>query len=263
MTCPSRRSPIADRRLPIAFHRRRRAGLTVLELVSALALFVIILGMLFVALNGATDIWSHDAAQSKGLQAMRRVQELMADDLTCAVGAPRTDESDKPWFIIDYPAARTNQCGLYFVKALSPRQVTGDNMRSLELVGYLLATDTNVLYRYTASVSLNTDVGDQLSTFFQSTYGDPASQTNARALSACITTFGVVACTNKPPATAFNLPGAYDNTPGQRVSLYSLPDFVDIGIAYTNRNDSAKGDVPVYYLTRRVAFPTAPASRSP
>jgi len=241
--------------------QRRQAGLTVLELVSALSLFVIILGMLFIAVNGASDIWSHSGTQNKGQQNIRRVLEKLGDDLACAMGQPMTDTSDKPWFVIDYPTARTNQCGLYFVKSVSPTEVSGANMRSLELVGYVLATETNVLSRYTAPVSLNTEVGEQLKIFHTS--HSPNSSSVSNVLSTLVTTFGIVACTNTPPARVTNPPGAYDNSPGKRVELYSLPDFVDIGIAYTNRDDTAKGDTHINYMTRRVTLPAAPASRQP
>ena len=261
MIFPFRQKPVAGCRLPVVFHRRRQTGLTVLELVSALSLFVIILGMLFIAINGASDIWSHSTTQNKGQQSMRRILEKMGDDLDCAVGQPMTDASDKPWFVLDYPSARTNQCGLYFVKSVSPAEVSGENLRSLELVAYVLATESNVLSRYTAAVSLNTAVGEQLDTFYTS--HSPNSTIVSNILTTLVTTFGVIACTNTPPATAFNLPGYYDNSPGKRVELYSLPDFVDIGIAYTNRDDTAKGYTRINYMTRRVTFPTAPASRLP
>jgi type II secretory pathway component PulJ len=260
-----RQKPIADCRLPIAFRHRRQTGLTVLELVSALSLFVIILGMLFIAVNGASDIWSHSSTQNKSQQSMRRVMEKLGDDLACAMGQPMTDTSDKPWFVLDYPSARTNQCGLYFVKSVSPAEVSGENMRSLELVAYVLATETNVLSRYTAPVSLNTDantdVGEQLNTFYTSHRPDSTIVSNV--LSTLVTTFGVIACTNTPPARSTNPAGSYDNSPGRTVKLYSLPDFVDIGLAYTNRDDTTKGYTHINYMTRRVTFPAAPASRQP
>lgn len=239
--------------------KSRRSGLTVLELVSALSLFVIILGMLMIAVNGATDIWSHSASKSAGQTHARRALELMADDLACAIGQRPSDANEKPWFIIDYPS-QTNQCGLYFVKTLSPKEVQGENMRSLELVAYLLTTETNVLSRYTAPVSLQTDVSLQLDTFFQQCR-NTAPPTNV--LSVLVTAFGVTACTNAPPATLFREPEFYDNAPGRRVNLCSLPDFVDIGIAYTNRDDSSKSYTHTSYLSKRITFPAAPASRLP
>jgi len=256
-----RQKPTADCRLPIAFRPSRQSGLTALELVSALSLFVIILGMLFIAVNGASDIWSHSSTQNKSQQSMRRVMEKLGDDLVCAVGQPMADTSEKPWFVLDYPSVRPNQCGLYFVKSVSPAEVSGENLRSLELVAYVLATETNVLSRYTAPVSLNTDVGEQLNTFHISHRPDGTIVSNV--LSTLATEFLVIACTNTPPATGFNTPGFYDKSPGKTIKLYSLPDFVDIGLAYTNRDDTTKGYTHINYMTRRVTFPAAPASRQP
>jgi len=247
-----------------SFRRRsRRSGLTAIELVSALALFVIILGMLLITINGATDTWALSTSKNAGQSHVRRIVDMLADDLTSAVGERPTDDDVKPWFIIDYPASRTNQCGVYFVKALSPAETSakasGNAMRSLQLVAYVLATETNLLSRYTAPVTLNTTVGDQLSAFFNDHKTDGGSVSNV--LSTLVTTFGTTACTNTPPATAFNEPGYYDNTPGKRVGLRSLPDFVDIGIAYTNREDHAQSSPS--YMIRRVTLPAAQASRLP
>lgn len=261
MNSSFRKKLLADCRLPIAFRRRRQTGLTVLELVSSLALFVIILGLLLVALNAATDIWSRSSSKTRGQMQMRRVMEKLGDDLACSVGQRPDNLSDKPWFIIDYPVAQTNQCGLYFVKSVSPADVSGENMRSLELVAYVLATETNVLSRYTAPVSLNTEVGEQLDTF--QTFHRPDSTSVSNVLSTLVTTFGVIACTNTPAMDFSHSPGYYDNSPGKSVDLYSLPDFVDIGIAYTNRDDTTKGYTHINYLTRRVTLPSAPASRQP
>jgi type II secretory pathway component PulJ len=243
---------------------RSRSGLTVLELVSALALFVIILGTLLIAVNAANDIWSHSNNKNKGQLQMRRVMEMMTDDLTCAVGQRQAAAGDVPWFIIDYPRNATNQCALYFVKAVSPLEIPGGNKRSLELVGYRLTTVTNVLSRYTGPVSLNSDVGSQLATF-RTAIENLSSPTNV--LSALAVTFGITAYTNSPPAASFTPPESYNNAPGTRVNLYDIPDFVDIGIAYIdasqNRDDAANSYVKINYMTRRVTLPAAQASRLP
>lgn len=68
----------------------RNNGYTLIELVAALSLFVVILGVLMTILNSATDLWSASRSQKKDLSAALAITDLIADDLYQAV----TDNSE-------------------------------------------------------------------------------------------------------------------------------------------------------------------------
>lgn len=84
--------------------------MTMIELVAALALFVIILGSLLTIMNTATSLWSSSRSQQREQTAGLNALDLLADDLQQAVtdsGAFSNTFADvKPTFILD---ARTNQ----------------------------------------------------------------------------------------------------------------------------------------------------------
>jgi len=200
MNLSFRQKPIADCRLPIAFRPNRRSGLTALELVSALALFVIIFGMLLVALNAATENWTRSADKNRNLQKVRHAFDLIATDLTCAVAPPRADalaseasatlgSAQKPIFIAEQTV---KQVGLYFIKLCSPIELTGSKQLSLELVAY--SWTTNGLSRYTRSVRTETvsptatapDLYEQLNRFKNSVV---ATQPPTNILSSAIVGF--------------------------------------------------------------------------
>lgn len=85
---------------------RSRAGMTMLELVAALALFVIIFGILLIALNTATNLWSNSRAQRRELPTAQHIADIIADDLYQALtdNAPDTNAvstlSEYPSFIL-------------------------------------------------------------------------------------------------------------------------------------------------------------------
>lgn len=71
----------------------RRAGLTMIELMTALSLFVLIFGALMLALNSATRLWQSGTQQHEE-PLVQHALDLMVDDLHQALG--------------DYPTAFTN-----------------------------------------------------------------------------------------------------------------------------------------------------------
>jgi type II secretory pathway component PulJ len=62
--------------------------MTMIELVAALALFVVIFGILLLALNAATNLWDNSRAQRRELPAAEHIADLIADDLYQAVADP-------------------------------------------------------------------------------------------------------------------------------------------------------------------------------
>jgi len=59
--------------------------MTMIELVAALALFVVILGVLMTVLNSATDMWSNSRSQKREQTVAENITDLIADDLYQAV----------------------------------------------------------------------------------------------------------------------------------------------------------------------------------
>lgn len=82
----------------------RRSGMTMIELVSALMLFILILGGLTMALNKATTLWSPSHTKQKEQVTADLTLSLIEDDLKQAVTdnvpAINNDES-KPTFFVD------------------------------------------------------------------------------------------------------------------------------------------------------------------
>jgi len=86
-----------------------RSGMTMIELIAALALFVIVLGSLLTILNSATTLWSSSRSQQREQAAAQSLIDLLTDDLQNAVtdsGVPsNTLAVAMPTFILD---SRTN-----------------------------------------------------------------------------------------------------------------------------------------------------------
>jgi len=90
--------------------RPPRSGMTMIELVAALALFIIVLGSLLTILNSATSLWSSSRSQQREQAAAQSLIDLLTDDLQNAVtdsGVPtnNTPTAAKPTFVLD---SRTN-----------------------------------------------------------------------------------------------------------------------------------------------------------
>jgi len=81
--------PLRDRHSllpsPLRPLRGRNNAFTLIELVAALSLFVVILGILMTVLNSATDLWSASHSQKKEQTAALAITDLIADDLYQAV----------------------------------------------------------------------------------------------------------------------------------------------------------------------------------
>ncbi len=249
--------------------RSSRAGLTVLELVSALALMVIILGMLLVTLNTATDMWTHSADKNRARQKVRHALDQMATDLAGAFASSPSGTSStsgsaqEPLFIAE---GNDTQIGLYFIRTLSPAELTAAKQLSLELVAY--SWTTNGLSRYTRPVAAATppseppDLSAQLLAFKNAV---SLTRTPSNVLASAIVDF-------EPrlyqPLTTANAVSDTEQVPlalnNNTVNLDDLPDFVDLLVAYVNPADwTSAGFSATNYMTRRVTLPAAQASRLP
>ena len=250
----------------MTYRSTSRTGLTVLELVAALALFVIILGTLLIALNSATDTWKRSADKSRDQQKVRQALDMMATDLACAVTENMTNQ---PLFVASYPV--DDRYALYFVKVLSPGEVTSNSQLALELISYALTT--NGLSRYTQPVLANTsrgtppDIVTQLNRFRNAV---DSITIPSNILSSSIVFFlphlyrmqdaiNNTAYGKQPP----DPPQPTLNNIGTDIELNDLPDFVDIRIEYVYPDDWANGYCITNYMTRRITLPAAQASRLP
>ena len=271
LRCSHSSSIIHPSSFSVSFPRRnRRAGLTVLELVSALALFIIILGTLLVALNSATDTWTRSANRNRSQLKVRQALDLIATDLACAV-APQSQRSrissgasatpgtaQEPLFIAE---AKNTQIGLYFVRLLSPAELTDSKQLSLELVAYSLTT--NGLSRYTQPVSeYPPELSDQL-VFFKN--GVTSLLTPSNVLSSATVQFEprLYQPLRNTKVTTATQPVDPIDPVNSAINLADLPDFVDILVAYIDKEDWANSSGRTNYLTRRITLPAAQASRLP
>ncbi len=254
----------------------RRAGLTVLELVSALALFVIVLGTLMVALNSATDIWSHNTSKARVRHSVRNALDLLATDLAGAVaqvpaaqipapaaGTESSGPADEPFFIAENKA--NEQISLCFVRQRSPLEIREDRAISLELVAYRWTT--NGLSRHTQPVVspqhdlIQPPVSEQLSKFANAVADLPPG---SNVIAAAVVSF--VPLVYQPGRTAQlaseTQPLEPLNPAGERVVIADLPDFIDVHLACADRTAASAAAV-TNYLTRRITLPAAQASRLP
>lgn len=257
------------------FRRHDRcAGLTVLELVSALALFVIIIGLLMVALNAATDVWKLSSDKNSNLQKARRALDWIATDLASAV-APQTQKvrdganaltpgtATQPLFVEKGDA---NQVGLFFIRTLSPVERTEADQVSLEFVAYHWTT--NGLSRYTRPVKTETtrtnppDLAEQMRQFRTDFY---TVTTPSNILSSTIVGFEprLYQPLGETGSTIASKPAYIDPGSDGEINLADLPDFADIYIAYVNPDEGPLGYCTTNYLTRRVTLPASLASRLP
>ncbi len=91
--------------------RGRNHAFTLIELVAALSLFVVILGILMTVLNSATEMWSASRSQKKEQTAALAITDLIADDLYQAVAdnsVPTNSTANAPEyssFILETPPA--------------------------------------------------------------------------------------------------------------------------------------------------------------
>jgi len=154
--------PVNAQRPTLGLHPR--SGMTMIELIAALALFVIVLGSLLTILNSATSLWSSSRSQQREQAAAQNLIDLLTDDLQNAVtdsGVPsNTLTVAKPTFILD---SRTNAPAeevlimLQFARHASPhtlgRAPSGIPL-SLDAVFYTFVG--NALFRHVIPLSYPT-----------------------------------------------------------------------------------------------------------
>ena len=245
-----------------------RSGITVLELVSSMALFIIVLGTLMVAINTATDIWTRSADRNRAQQKVRQALDQIVNDLTSAIDPPVSGTSSTPGPSQPLFIAETNnvQISLSFIRALSPVELTNTTQVSLQLVAYSYCWASNSLSRYSRAVVAATppaappDLRLQFDNFRSYVAG---ITTPFNVLSSAIVHFEPLFY------QPLNDPAAPINSTQEPVSLdpsnlKGLPDFVDVLVGFVSQEDwTPSGYSATNYMTRRVNLLSAQASRLP
>jgi len=137
--------------------------MTMIELVAALALFVVILGSLLTVMDTATSLWSSSRSQQREQTTAENIAALVFDDLYEAVadnGVPTNSASApvQPTFILSSPPSNDapNQVVtvLAFARHASPRTYSeGNNARRLSLDAVFYTFYNNALFRHVIPLS--------------------------------------------------------------------------------------------------------------
>lgn len=162
----SARSTSRFRHVPATFSRRRhrtRAGLTMVELVAALGLFVLILGCLLTVMDTATSLWSSSRSQQTESANAETIAQIIDDDLCEAVtddGIPTNSASAgiTPAFILSSPPTNAApgdvRIVLGFARHASPRTYVADKSATrLSLDAVFYTCYQNALFRHTIPLS--------------------------------------------------------------------------------------------------------------
>lgn len=264
--------------------KRSRAGFTMIELVVALALFVVIFGILLLALNTATDLWHNSRAQRRELPSAEHIADLIADDLYQAVAdvGPLTNSSETlfpTFFMRNVPTnapAGTPYVVLAFPRSASPRtrDIGTDSQETrLALDAVFYTVFSNALYRLTFPIHTETDRSKSLGELFESGIAvaeasiryteSPPSFSVTRLADHAIPTFLV-----HFPSESF----------GETLTTNALPDMVDVSVHLFNNEDwsafqpiwNDTSDAAVLtrahlgtLISRRITLPQAGGSRLP
>ena len=166
MSFPRLRSPLLPSPLRPRSGRNNRDrthGMTLIELVASLSLFVVILGILMTILNSATDLWSASRNQKKDLSAALAITDLIADDLYQAVTDLSKVDDLYHSFFLDSPNITNIQPNvvtihLAFLRPASPRTRIPAGLRSgtrtsLDAVFY--TAYSHALFRHVIPVTLD------------------------------------------------------------------------------------------------------------
>lgn len=130
----------------------RESGMTMIELVSALILFILILGGLTLALNKATTLWSSSNSHQKDQETADLILKFIEDDLQHAVtdNAPDIDNNEAlPTFLVDSEQANAGEVKivLQFIRHRSYiSQLSNNKPPALDAVFYTYYD--NALFRH-------------------------------------------------------------------------------------------------------------------
>jgi hypothetical protein len=177
-----------------------RNGMTMVELVSALMIFIFILGALTMALNRATNLWSSSSTGQYEQEKGDFILALLADDLSQAVTdnalLRESENQPPPTFLCDADAvANAEECKiiLQFVRHPPYKSLVRDNKPpALEAVFYTYYKNT--LFRHAVALEYtNTDNQEHIGKLLE----EKAGEVNDKNLHDAI-----IAYTENYPSTA-------------------------------------------------------------
>ncbi len=242
-----------------------RSGMTMVELVAALALGVIIIGSLLTVLDSATNLWSSSRSQQREQIVADTLSGIIAADLWEAVtdnGTPTNSAVAKPTFYLDTPASNAApgevKIILGFVRTASPRTLaTGlDGSRRLSLDAVFYTVYDNALFRhvlplaYTASFAEPEPLGELLNVARQTVDNsaslhsdllaanrDPSHGVSAEWTCSLLAERLELGLTATLPAPyADGAPGS-ENTTVTALKAYVLPDSIDLAFCLYSEED--------------------------
>ena len=159
------RRPKLDAQRP-TLELSRRVGMTMIELVAALALFVLILGTLLTVMDTATSLWSSSRSQQTEQTKAENIADIIADDLYEAVtdnGVPTNSPSAdiEPTFLLSTPPTNSSPNSVIVVIGLvrhaSPRTYSdGNSANRLSLDAVFYTYYKNALFRHAIPLSYTT-----------------------------------------------------------------------------------------------------------
>ena len=130
-------------------HRARCSGLTLIELITALALFVLVFALLMTVLRFASHLWVPDQSDQQLQACGDTVMDILANDYYQAIAdrgvIPLSGKTNEPTFVLDCntntlsTAVEDARVVLYFARHASSKMLTDDPLRtSLDAVYYVL-----------------------------------------------------------------------------------------------------------------------------
>ncbi|MCL1919861.1 MAG: hypothetical protein FWG50_02100 [Kiritimatiellaeota bacterium] len=239
-----------------------------IELITALALFILIFVMLLTILRSANRLWSPDQSAAQLQARGDTVTDILANDFYQAVADNWNvrGQNDKPTFVVDCDtnalanAAGTPHLALYFARHASPRTplATGDPTQrlSLDAVFYVLYKDCLSRHAYPLFRAWDEDATETLGDLLEKELGkldgaivgiydwfadpikNPPPTEGLHSLLAERCEFAIVATITPDmlkdspyDASAMPLVGTY------QFEAYAVPDFLDVALMLYSEQD--------------------------
>lgn len=246
-------------------HPSSRSGMTMVELVAALALFVIILGSLLTVLDSATNLWSASRSQQREQLVADTVAGILAADLCEAVtdnGTPTNSTAVKPTFYLQTPASNAAPgevtIVLGFVRTASPRTLaTGiDGSLRLSLDAVFYTVYDNALFRhvlplaYTASFAEPEPLGELLNATRQAVDNsaslhsdllaanrDPSHSVSAEWTCSLLAERVELGVTATLPASYADVSSGSESATVTALKAFVLPDSIDLAFCLYSEED--------------------------
>jgi len=242
----------------------RRAGMTMIELISALALFVIIFGTLMIILRAAMHLWAPEQSNQQDQIRGETVMDILVSDFYQGFadnGAAVHLSTNEPSFVLDCDtntlatAAMDPKIVLYFARHASPKIASQDPPMRASLDAVFYVCYSNCLSRHVYPLQYDSWTDDtrktlgellrerysQLSGEIQDIYGwlpsgIPGTSEGLHSLLADRCEFAALAIL--PPALVRQETGSIEPLVIlDRCEAFALPDILDVALVLYNDED--------------------------